>query len=142
MENYLRNPLEKSAQGWSASGRILVIPVPIHANRLRTRGFNQAELLAREICALDGEQSFELCTDFLKKVKDTASQVSKNSRSARLANLKDAFQIHLSVGHPSLQNRTIFLIDDVTTTGATLEECQKPLKSGGAGAIFCLTLAG
>lgn len=135
-EKYLANPREGE--------KILVIPVPLHKTRLQERGYNQAEILAREFCALDKGRNFELRTDILEKVRETASQVRSESKKARAENLCGAFLCRVNAEPPKngkSRAKTALLIDDVTTTGATLAECKKALKSAGFRKIFCLTIA-
>lgn len=111
-----------------------LIPVPLHPKRRRSRGFNQAELLAREVSRQI--QNSQLETSLLKRIRNTKSQVQIKSREARLQNLKDAFQ-----ASKSAKNESYLLIDDVCTTGSTLEECAKILKKAGAKHVNALVLA-
>lgn len=106
-------------------GEILV-PVPLSAARLRFRGFNQALLLAREL----GEV-FEC----LKRIRDTGSQ-AKLSAGGRKVNLKGAFAVTEDVSGMDL-----LLVDDVSTTGSTLEECALVLKKAGAKRVRGIVVA-
>ena len=111
----------------------VLVPVPLHARRLRERGFNQAELLAREVArVLDAP----LATGVLRREVDTSSQVSAATRTERLRNVRDAF---VSVG--TLDGETAVLVDDVTTTGATLSAAAHALRSAGASRVYGLTYA-
>ena len=105
--------------------------VPMTKKQVKQRGFNQSELLAREIAKVCGFVPCEL----LVKIKNTEKQ-SKTKASKRAENVKGAF----SCGH-DLHGKNILLIDDVFTTGATLNECSKVLKKRGADRIYCLTFA-
>lgn len=117
-------------------GYDLVIPVPIHEKTLKKRNFNQAEELAREMCALLGNSNL-LRTDLLLKTVFTPEQ-ARLSGAERAKNLEDSF----SVARKSvLKDKVVLLIDDILTTGATANECAKTLKNGGAAAVFVLTLA-
>ncbi|OGW82803.1 MAG: hypothetical protein A2987_01035 [Omnitrophica bacterium RIFCSPLOWO2_01_FULL_45_10] len=107
--------------------------VPLQDARLRERGFNQSKVLA---LSLSKEFGITLL-DTLKKTRPTMRQ-NELSRSERLVNLEDAFKIKGGIDFASLK---VLLIDDVMTTGATLDECSKALISAGAKEIRCLTLA-
>jgi len=111
----------------------LVTFVPLHNSRLREREFNQSKLLASKISDIFGIPLF----DTLDKVKATRSQFEL-SRSERLVNLGGAFRIRHA---GKIAGKSILLIDDVLTTGATLSECAGVLKAAGAIEVRCLTLA-
>ncbi len=104
--------------------------VPIDAKRKRARGYNQAELLARELAELTTTPCFEL----LQKPKATPNQ-ARLDREERMKNLKGAFNC---VTRPP---EHVVIVDDVMTTGSTLNECAKTLKSAGAKVIYGLTFA-
>lgn len=117
--------------------KILVIPVPLARARERSRGFNQAELLAKAFCECD-PQNFDILTDVLVKIKNTPTQVSLKNREARLKNLHGAFE----VSRPEkIKDHEVIIIDDVCTTGATLSECKKILRAAGARSTFPLAIA-
>jgi competence protein ComFC len=106
--------------------------VPLNSWKKRWRGFNQAELLARELARLSDRPYVEL---LVRKVK-TASQVRKG-RTERLANLKGAFAVvPFSPCAP-----VVTLVDDVMTTGSTLEECARTLKAAGAKTVYAIVFA-
>ncbi|MGE3279052.1 MAG: ComF family protein [Candidatus Altimarinota bacterium] len=116
--------------------RCVLIPIPLHPKRLKSRGYNQAQLLAKHI-----ERPFsKLLTtnsELIIRPKETTSQVSSATRAARLENLKGAFELNGKVDSDALY----ILIDDVVTTGATLEECCSILKLNGAKEVWGLVLA-
>jgi ComF family protein len=117
------------AQGWSFD---MIIPVPLHSQRKRDRGYNQSELLAS--CVAD-EMKIPLVTDAIERTRLTRSQVGLSATERRL-NLKDAF-----TGNPDrVSGKTILLIDDVYTTGATLSGCAQALLDAGAAAVYGLTV--
>lgn len=120
---------------WLPGGlEALVVPVPLHPAKLRQRGFNQALLLARYVARLPG-----LSLDYLslRRARDTAPQVSLG-RKERLKNVAGAFR----VTHPAaIRGRDILLVDDVSTTGSTLNSCSRELAKAGAERVFCLLLA-
>jgi ComF family protein len=109
-----------------------VVPVPLHAERRRERGYNQAELLAAELCR---RMELPLRPELLTRVRFTQSQVGL-SAEARHANVEDAF-----AAAPGCQDMHILLIDDVYTTGATLRACAEAASAAGAASVSALTLA-
>jgi ComF family protein len=111
----------------------MIIPVPLHPARVRERGYNQSALLAR---ALGNRLSIPVAETVIKRVRDTKSQVGL-SRPERLHNMAGAFAAPgRIIGSPH-----ILLVDDVCTTGATLEACAEVLMSSGAASVHALTLA-
>ena len=110
------------------------MPIPAHRARARERGYNQAELLAR---AFSEQISFPLDADILIKTKDTPSQISLKGRE-RLWNVKDSFGVQNAA---ALEGRTILLVDDISTTGATLSEAARVLKQAGAKKVIGLVVA-
>jgi ComF family protein len=116
-----------------------VTPVPLHPSRRRERGFNQAELLARGLVkSLRKEGSgLRFAAGSLQRVRATVPQVGL-SVSARRENVRGVF----SVGRPEdVRDRTVVVVDDVMTTGATLSACATALKRAGAGRVLALSLA-
>ncbi len=112
----------------------LICPVPVHASRLRQRGFNQASALAYEIF---DRNAWWICPDILIKNRRTPPQVEL-SRQERLRNVKGSF----GVKDPSLiRRKNVLLFDDVFTTGATVSECARTLKKNGAERVFAVTIA-
>jgi ComF family protein len=120
-------------QEWTLTD-FLIMPIPLYPYRQRSRGFNQAELLAEEIAK---KFNLKLVTDVLKRVKITASQ-AKLASDERRDNVKDAFKV---VDKEGMKNRKIILVDDLTTTGATLQEAARILKKAGAKSVIGLALA-
>jgi len=112
----------------------LIVPVPVYATKRRERGYNPSEVLAR---ALSKKLSKPLDYKNLKKVKWTESQ-SELDKKRRLNNIKGAF---LTVDRNVFSGRNILIVDDVFTTGATLNECAKVLKEINVKKVFSLTLA-
>ena len=111
----------------------MLVPVPLHPKRLRERGYNQASLLAKELGQRAGLPVIE---GPLVRVRDTVSQAKTASAIERRRNVKDAF-----VCHVGLEGKQVLLIDDVCTTGATLDACATALKAAGAGSVWGLTVA-
>lgn len=112
----------------SPSEKFLLVPIPLHTKRFRERGYNQSELLAREIVRHDTENIFELAPNALIRTRATNAQAKKEKREARFVNLRGAFVANAKL----VYRRNIILVDDVTTTGATLAEARKMLKKAGA----------
>lgn len=111
-----------------------ILPVPLHVRRLRQRGYNQAGLLAK---ALGRKLGIPVRYDLLIRKCWTEPQ-TRLKRQERLENVKDAFTLTMPA---KLEKCNILLIDDVFTTGTTLNECARTLKNGGAGAVLALTVS-
>lgn len=118
------------AQG--VSGDILV-PVPLHPRRLRQRGYNQAELLAREVGRRLG---VPVDRGVLKRVRHSPPQARAASREERHANVAGAFQ-----ARRELRGLRVLVLDDVTTTGATLAACAAVLQAAGAESVWGVAFA-
>jgi ComF family protein len=112
----------------------VIVPVPLHPARLRAREFNQSLLLADQLSHHMGRP---VSTTNLVRVAATDPQTTL-SRQARLRNLRNAFEIRKP---QDLEEKRILLVDDVFTTGTTLNECAKILRKAGTGSVFALTLA-
>jgi ComF family protein len=123
------------AEYWKQHGEPIdvVVPVPLHAARLRERGYNQAALLAREMARRVGLVVDE---QVLLRRRATASQVKLNA-DQRKENVRAAF----CCSSDALAGKRVLLIDDVCTTGATLEACAIALREGGVHSVRALTLA-
>lgn len=112
----------------------LIIPVPLHVRRLRRRGFNQALILAR---ALGKKHGVAVDFSLLKRKKLTLTQTGLDKKE-REKNIKDAFSV---VHSEKLKAKNVIVVDDVYTTGATINECAKTLKKAGAAQVAVITLA-
>jgi ComF family protein len=115
---------------WQAD---LILPVPLHSRRLRWRGFNQSVLLARQVSRAYG---IPMNPVLLRRVKETPPQ-TQLSEEERRRNVRGAFA--LARGR-SVDGKNILLIDDVYTSGATVNECSRTLKKSGAKRVYVLTL--
>jgi ComF family protein len=115
----------------------ILVPVPLYHTRLWSRRFNQSALLAHQLGKLSSKP---VCPFALIRVRATPSQGDMASVSARRRNVQGAFRV--PPGRSSaLKGRSVLLIDDVFTTGATIEACARALKKGGASRVLVLTLA-
>ncbi|MBL7045314.1 MAG: ComF family protein [Parcubacteria group bacterium] len=120
---------------YSDFNKPILIPVPLFKKRFRERGFNQSELLAKELVKIN--DFCTLNTKILKKIKNTPHQTNLH-RHKRLKNVIDSF----GVTNPEIiKNRNIVVLDDVTTTGATLNEAKKILLKSGAKKVICVAVA-
>ena len=115
----------------------LLIPIPIHKNNLKERGFNQSELITKEILKKDEGENFDISLDVLLKIKETPHQSKLKNKTERLKNLKGCFYANKEL----VKNRNIILIDDVITTGNTMSEASKTLREAGAKKVIGFSLA-
>lgn len=111
----------------------VVVPVPLHRHRLRWRGFNQSALLAQKLC---DHVNLTVDEGILVRHRSTAAQVDLNAEERR-ENVRDAFRC---IGNDVVGTR-VLLIDDVCTSGSTLEACAAALRQRGAKSVQALTLA-
>ncbi|QQG38213.1 MAG: ComF family protein [Candidatus Kaiserbacteria bacterium] len=127
LEDYLRE--EMVSERLFSARKTLLVPVPLHKSRARSRGFNQIELVLRQLPEefRNGALS-TLHTAVLERVRSTKPQ-TKLPRSERLSNVAGAFAVTDAI---AVKDARIFLIDDVTTTGATLANAATPLRRAGA----------
>ncbi len=112
----------------------VIVPVPLHRHRLKERGYDQAELLVRYLA---GEANLFLGKDWLIRVRATPPQVKTASAAERWQNMLGAFTAGAGVERGS----SVLLVDDVCTTGATLEACAIALREAGVVRVWGLTLA-
>jgi ComF family protein len=112
----------------------LIIPVPLHIKRLRQRGFNQSLILAK---ALTKKWQIPVNFSLLKRHKFTETQTGMN-KTERKQNIKGAFEVR---DKKNIADKNVILIDDVYTTGATINECAKTMIKAGAQKVTVLTLA-
>jgi ComF family protein len=117
----------------SLGGIDVLVPVPLAAGRRRSRGFNQSELIARDVGTRLG---IPVAPGLVMRTRETDAQVGMGA--ARRENVTGAFRLATGV---SLVDRYVALLDDVTTTGATLRACAEPLAAAGAAAVIGLAVA-
>lgn len=114
----------------------LLVPVPLHRRRLVWRRFNQAAEICRHLAALSGQSMAE---NVVARIRPTAQQIGL-SRAGRKRNLRGAFAVPQSQQH-RLKGRAVVLVDDVLTTGATVEALTRILRRAGAAPIYVVTAA-
>jgi ComF family protein len=112
----------------------VLVPVPLHNRRLRARGYNQSALLVSELAKLF---TMEFNQTTLERVNDTPPQARQIDAIERRRNLKSAFKTR----GQQLAGRSVIIVDDVCTTGATLESCAEALRDGGARTVNAVNLA-
>lgn len=113
---------------------IILVPIPASPARTREKGFNQCILIVRELIKIDRERNgdnFSVLENFLLKKEDTVHQARVSNRKKRLENLINTFSVYLSAGPDDRNNHSFIIIDDVITTGATMNEAFRALKEAG-----------
>ena len=110
-----------------------VVPVPLHPLRKREREFNQAEILGRELAR---KNDLAFC-ESLERLRYTVTQTHFDRRR-RMQNLRNAFKVRRNA---AMQGKDVLLVDDVLTTGSTLDECARVLLAAGARSVRALTVA-
>lgn len=116
----------------------IIIPIPSAPKEYRTRGFDHVALLAEETLRAYHGPITLMTFRALKKIRETTPQVKTKNRSERLSNLVGAYERD---GRLPLQGKTLILIDDITTTGATFTEAKRALKDSGAQKIVAIAIA-
>ncbi|OGK40697.1 hypothetical protein A2954_05555 [Candidatus Roizmanbacteria bacterium RIFCSPLOWO2_01_FULL_37_12] len=114
-------------------GDIYLEPIPLHRNKLRTRGFNQAKIIADFFNRFLKLQ----LSGYLMRSKDTSSQAQMKNNKDRYSNMLGAFEAL----EQDVNNKRFVLVDDIVTTGSTVKEAARVLKRAGAKNVFVLTLA-
>lgn len=120
------------------SKKIIIIPVPISKKKFLFRGYNQAEAIALGFIGQGGKENFVLRKDIIIKKVENTPQARIKERKRRLANIKGVFDIRKE---KEVCGQTIFVIDDVTTTGGTINEIIKILKKAKARKVIGLAIA-
>lgn len=126
--------LYQNYQSWMLNNRIdCIVPVPLHRSRRRVRGYNQAELLAKELGSLSG---IMVDTGCVIRRKKTIAQKKLNDRQ-RKRNLKDAFE----VTRPMRGVKNLLIVDDIYTTGSTIEAICEQFRCAGVEKVWFLTIS-
>lgn len=119
----------------------LILPVPLHPRRLRWRGFNQSLLLAKNISKqITPHLELEIL-EILERKKCNSPQMKIKNYQERLQNVQGIFALKENIDCKKIENKKILLIDDITTTGATLQECARILKTAGAKKVYAVVIA-
>ena len=134
---FLARLLNQSLAGISFPETLLVVPVPLFKRKLRERGFNQAEEIARAFVRQRPGARIQLETSSLVRIRQTESQTGL-TRHQRRANVRGAFAV---VKPERIAGRTVLVLDDVMTTGTTASECARVLLRAGARQVFVATVA-
>lgn len=113
-----------------------IVSVPLHKSKMRTRGYNQSELIAKYL----SDKLFIPYADALKRTKRTIKQ-SQQSKEDRRKNIKGAFIIKSPNKNEQIKNSNVLLVDDVYTTGSTADECSKTLLNFGVSKVYVITIA-
>lgn len=116
------------------TGARMLVPVPVHRSRLRERGYNQAEIIARHLSVLTG---VEMMPDLIVRVKETTAQ-KELSAAERLKNLEGAFRVGRARERLNHIPECVIIIDDIYTTGSTMEACSRVLLDMGVSQIYFL----
>ena len=129
--------MEQALAGVELPQSLVAIPVPLFKRKRRSRGFNQAEEIARAFVRHSRATGIELDTASLVRVRETTSQTGL-TRHQRRANVRGAFAVTRS---ERIRGRSVLVVDDVMTTGTTAGECARVLKRVGARQVFVATVA-
>ncbi len=130
-------PLAGLLEGYLTANPVpgeVLVPVPLHRKRLRERGYNQSRLLARELGKLT---NLPVVDDCLTRQREAPPQARTSRAEERWGNVAHAFTCR----HHGLQDRAVLLIDDVATSGATVDTCAAALKAAGATSVWALVVA-
>ncbi|MEX2033399.1 MAG: ComF family protein [Candidatus Colwellbacteria bacterium] len=143
-----RVPLEKLVIKWLSANRelasrvldsgFLLVPIPLHKNRLRARGFNQAEIITLILSQLF---RLPMARDLLSRTRDTRSQIEMKNKEERRDNIKNSIAVRENKESVLLQYQNVILVDDVYTSGSTMEEAMRALRRSGAKDITAFVIA-
>jgi ComF family protein len=129
--------LSQAVDGLTLPDATVLVPVPLWPGKRSTRGFNQAEAIARTFLSFRPSPSIQLDTSILSRTRETASQTGL-TRHQRRANVRGAFAVAVP---EKVKGRSVLVVDDVMTTGTTAGECARVLRRAGAKEVFVATVA-
>lgn len=132
--DYFGEQIAKCAEEYIECHVDIITWVPLSRRRLRKRGYDQAELLARKV----SEQLDVPCMPLLKKVRHTKPQSRTGNMARRRSNISGAYVV---INHESVNGKTVLLVDDIVTTGSTFSECSRMLGMAGAKRVYCAAAA-
>jgi ComF family protein len=136
-EKLLGSLLKQAVEQMEMPERLVMVPVPLWPGKRNTRGFNQAEAIARAFLSSSASSNIQLDTSILVRTRETVSQTGL-TRHQRRANVRGA----LAVARPErVKDLSILIVDDVMTTGTTAGECARVLRRAGAKEVFVATVA-
>jgi ComF family protein len=115
----------------------ILVPVPLHIKKSRERGYNQSEELAKELSKII---NIPVATDVLIKIKETKAQ-AESKREERIKNLQSAFAVKPAFASELQRGKKVFLVDDVYTTGSTMQECASVLLNAGVKSVWGIVIA-
>lgn len=118
-------------------GKPLLVPIPMHKDRKKARGHNQTELLCKAALSCGAREAYEYAPDILERTRNTPPQQTL-ARVKRLTNVKNSM---IAIEKEKVRGRVCVVLDDVSTTGATLAEAARALKQAGARRVHTLALA-
>lgn len=130
--------LKLSAYGGLPLRDAVLVPVPLHAKRIRERGYNQSLCIAEALARRLGEHAPHIYEDALRRVRNTKSQADIANRAERELNMQDSFAAENS---ECVSGKTVLLLDDVSTSGATLRAAARELKRAGARRVIGIVFA-
>lgn len=140
LKNVFKNVLNKSLlihKQYLYQNNFIIVPVPLHKYKEKIRGFNQSSILAKLISEITDLKTYD---NVLIRFKNNQPQAKLNNNLERQKNVSSIFKINVSY-QQFIKNKKIILIDDVFTTGSTLNECAKILKQNGANTVIAICLA-
>ena len=141
--DYLLEELAGASEFDGNDPNFLIIPIPLTRARTRERGFNQAVTIARglvrrNLARRNGTSNFIIAENILRRTRDTGSQTVIKARAKRLANMRHAFAV---IDPVIVRGKQIIVVDDVITTGGTMNDARRALEAAGAKIVLAVAVA-